>query len=129
MCGTPSTKPTLSALSSHLLYQLYLSLVILINFRSVVEFNFWSRRPHVSNLLMIQYGIGRTVTLLIFKMPSVFSLKKIGNLGYFLLVPRRYFSVSWTLWYWSCLGHHVTLHTIQKLFNVSDISLSDNFSW
>ena len=76
MCGTPSTKPTLSALSSHLLYQLYLSLVLLINFRSVVEFTFWSRRPHVSNLLMIQYGIGRKVTLLIFKMPSVFSLKK-----------------------------------------------------
>ena len=74
-CGISSTKPTSSDLSSYLLSQLYLYLVLLRNFRSVVEFTFWARRPHESIFLMILYGIGRAVTFLIFKMQPVFSSK------------------------------------------------------
>ena len=121
--------PIILSSSSYPLYQLYLFLVMLINFKSVVEFNFWAWRPHESNFLMIQYGTGRTVTFLIFKMRPVFSSKTNREPWIFPVVPKKILlcfldSMVLVMYSLSCASTYDP-----KMFTISDRYLSEIFCW
>ena len=72
VCGISSTKLISLASSNSPLFHLYLSLVLLRSFRSVVKIHFWERWLYVSTFLMTRYGIVRTVMFIPFLTRPVF---------------------------------------------------------